>query len=1103
MISNQDGICRYHLLGCKPLRIEEKIKKLAGEIRIYGAVAVIDAGISLEPGFPLTAKLQAFLWQALDEDENALRMLANKLGHDLCSAKILVGDNPTRNSFALEAIASSPKAWLKFQSSFKKLNDERIRKPSIAHDVISELLHRRIIEIVISLNWDTLLECSYHRRYGSFLEVGKKWLKKPHGDAAEPDIKWIFPHEKGFVPEDVLQEIGSLAKDYPRVLLIIGYSEKDEEVFSKLIQPLSDHWRIIRIGPNAINELDIPLSAQEAFPILYRELNLGLEVPGWEYVSFDNQHDIGPALLGRGLGPADVESCPRLPEVDMVKRQVEVARSAMIVGDSGCGKSLIAYQTAYDLMKDGWEILRFVDTDQSRERIINPILKLPRKSVLIIDNAQQLDGQIIINLLEKASNDRIIIIISTIEYAEHLSINCNEIKVASSRAVSVIAEAFRNRRDEIAKLVRKLDEDIGEGYLDTSLERRISEASESHSGQIKIIPWQFNFVLTGGWRRAKDEIINLRESERFDLLLVAIGARQFVLQDADVSFEWLEVACSIYEKDNAWLNRGIQLLKRRRLIVDNTNLRLPHLQFSKIVLNIVYNERNDIYREKLIELFRRVMLYDSPSLPGINWLLNAVRFNEALRFSGFYEIMDSRTWTTISNRCWEACSDNDRGNAAFVLNTLIEWYPKQVEILFSKSEMLGQWVEEVNANSAAGLGWWLNDLGQKDHLLTECIIGHADPKVVANSLAKASSSEAQIWGYFLGRLAFAASREWLSKLNVAFNIEALREIFICAKAHDLLSISELADGIACFDLDLSLELVDLSRETIADAINNNIIKFGDIFEMILGVLGYGPRFLLHREPSEKQRQIAFKLVNCLDPSSISQYLSISSRRDWESHADLLSFIEEIMPQKAKQIASKVNFDALDLAATGLWKNPPSELLFIIQALAVEENYDPARSWVNRHNGELVKLNPLLAAVAPEAAATALRSGCSLNLALDDLAHWELAATAIQSLSRVDKDMACEVLTENYKDISKGFLFKRGDCEFNNFPLFLSLMNELTPDVLRRTLESIDTAIIETTWAQRLRGEKEERQAVEALIDIAILVGPDSLANMAKKLSQGE
>ena len=80
----------------------------------------------------------------------------------------------------------------------------------------------------------------------------------------------------------------------------------------------------------------------------------------------------------------------------------------------------------------------------------------------------------------------------------------------------------------------------------------------------------------------------------------------------------------------------------------------------------------------------------------------------------------------------------------------------------------------------------------------------------------------------------------------------------------------------------------------------------------------------------------------VNPSSISQYISNSNRRDWQSHAELLSFIEQILPQKAKQIASEVNFDVLDQAAFGLWKNPPHELLYLIGALSVEEDYDPAR-----------------------------------------------------------------------------------------------------------------------------------------------------------------
>jgi NAD-dependent SIR2 family protein deacetylase len=178
------------------LDINERIKETANEIRSFDAIAIIGAGVSLGQGFPLTIQLQTFLWQALDADEKTLSALARKFGQDICPAKMLIDDDQYRIRAAFDSIASSSIAWRKFQHNFKNLNEERTSKPSIAHDVIAELLHRRKIKIVISLNWDTLLEASYHKRYGSTLIADGDWLKKPHGDAARPDSKWIYPNER-------------------------------------------------------------------------------------------------------------------------------------------------------------------------------------------------------------------------------------------------------------------------------------------------------------------------------------------------------------------------------------------------------------------------------------------------------------------------------------------------------------------------------------------------------------------------------------------------------------------------------------------------------------------------------------------------------------------------------------------------------------------------------------------------------------------------------------------------------------------------------------------------------------------------------------------
>ena len=80
-----------------------------------------------------------------------------------------------------------------------------------------------------------------------------------------------------------------------------------------------------------------------------------------------DSEELGRALAGERLGPKDVTACPRLPEVNTVGRQLAVINSAIIVGASGCGKSITAYQSAYDLHQGGWEVLRLVDPRRSPE----------------------------------------------------------------------------------------------------------------------------------------------------------------------------------------------------------------------------------------------------------------------------------------------------------------------------------------------------------------------------------------------------------------------------------------------------------------------------------------------------------------------------------------------------------------------------------------------------------------------------------------------------------------------------------------------------------------------------------------------------------------
>src|ERR1700694_5588519 len=116
---------------------------------------------------------------------------------------------------------------------------------------------------------------------------------------------------------------------------------------------------------------------------------LSPEATGWEYISFSTQADLGAALSGRSLGPSHVRVCPRLPEVDVTLSQLSISGRAALTGKPGSGKSITAYQVAYSLSEDGWEVLRFEDQTLSVEQLLQGVANLRYKSLLLIDDAHR------------------------------------------------------------------------------------------------------------------------------------------------------------------------------------------------------------------------------------------------------------------------------------------------------------------------------------------------------------------------------------------------------------------------------------------------------------------------------------------------------------------------------------------------------------------------------------------------------------------------------------------------------------------------------------------------------------------------------------------
>ena len=120
----------------------------------------------------------------------------------------------------------------------------------------------------------------------------------------------------------------------------------------------------------------------------------------WRPVVFGEGRDLGPALLGRSLGPQDANACPELLETLTAISELKQAYSVRIVGEPGSGKSLCVYQTALHYANQGWPVLELNDP---RAGTIE--LKIPdgeRRGIFIIDDAH-LTSEAVLRAAEAAA----------------------------------------------------------------------------------------------------------------------------------------------------------------------------------------------------------------------------------------------------------------------------------------------------------------------------------------------------------------------------------------------------------------------------------------------------------------------------------------------------------------------------------------------------------------------------------------------------------------------------------------------------------------------------------------------------------------------------
>ncbi len=538
----------------------------------------------------------------------------------------------------------------------------------------------------------------------------------------------------------------------------------------------------------------------------------------WHLISFSNNRDLGPALMGRGLGPSDAVACPQLTENKLIVKQLKCAYSARLVGDPGSGKSVCAYQAAYALACEGWSVVRLDD--------INPNIDFlgldfgdEHNTLYLIDDAHLLKASVLREIEDKTSPSNFLLTIHTL--LDRTETHRGSIRINPKRSVQTIAAQLKTNLGNTLAAVKRADDRVGEGSFDEDLIRRIDSAESSSE-----FPWQFCFILGGGWRRA-NEVADASRVHESDLIFAIAAAQQLASRDAPTILDTMLRLGVLAGLSIEKIENGLAWLVKERLLLSENDLRCPHQRFSSAIIGRIYSNLEVSERNSFIKVCREIVIGSTTTLAGARILIHELRFTGFdLRWS--YELRPSRwineeTQTDLMQRCWNASTPEDKMFACLLIVEIGE--PWEHVIKSSDIKLLGQWLSEATHPMGYGLSHLLNDIYNNDKTLASQIVSAANPIKVASLASKVTPENAYATGEMINRVAMVCSDEWKASFNAALQKSLISEAIKTWPENEYIGgFGNYCCSLSFYDRELAFDILKLAMPMLQLALVTDPIK---------------------------------------------------------------------------------------------------------------------------------------------------------------------------------------------------------------------------------------------------------------------------------------
>jgi hypothetical protein len=799
----------------------------------------------------------------------------------------------------------------------------------------------------------------------------------------------------------------------------------------------------------------------------------------WLPVTFDDSRDLGPAIMGRPLGPADAASCPRLAEVDSLLHALRSAYSARLVGYPGAGKSVCAYQVALELVKDGWKVFRLRDP-----KIDDPEFTssgVDARTLFLIDDAHLMLETRLKSAEERTNSSALLLSTHTIS-GEFANVR-GAVTIDSRRAVRTIAAELRANLAETLRLVHIADSMVGEGAGDEPIERRLEDAENKADH-----PWQFCFILGGGWRRASSAADNARLASA-DIVLACAAIIQIASRDAKASRSVIFDCLRSANADVARIESSLAWLVAQRLLLASTDLRCPHQRFASVVLTRILRGQNEEGRRAIGRILESIVSNRSYPLAGLYSLVHEIRFGGS-HHGEWIRLLPPESLQNLASRCWESSSPMERNLACLVATELDAYIPDwRSSVLRSQVPLLAAWISDPATPSGFGLGRLLNHLRNVDSDLLHAVISATSPSSVAAAVSSMTVEGTYSLAEMLAGMGNTQSTDWAASFSGALNRKKLLELAAnWPSSESLFSLAKFCHAITWCDENLSLELVERCVPACRAALTRDpVTAFGELDDILMSVLRvFDPLevFVGRLRPDARRLSLARRICRGIEPRRLAKQLSAIPKRDFQSASSVLLFVRRISATKFEATMAAIDWGRIERTIGHDWENMPHDQeVFIAVAYVAKRSRKEVVKVIERNAPRVKLFPPRFALMAPSAALRHVAAGGKIRFGRYERIDWVFGPATVALFAEKRPDLVDTTILPWEAEIGRALSYSHPSW-YDKAADFLNVLVAVNPASLQRILGQVNVATAETGWAASLAKAGDPRRSVSLLVEAA-------------------